>query len=75
MSSVKLPEESFSQICREGYYFDCDGYECRCRKNLWDSLKKLSTGAIIGIVVGVICFIIFMVLLLFFLNRKYNYND
>ena len=73
MSSVKLPEESFSQICPDDYLFECDGYDCRCRKNLWSSLKKLSTGAIIGIVVGVVCFCILIVLLFLFINRKYNF--
>ena len=52
MSSVKLPEDRVSQplsICPEGYLFQCDMYDCRCRKNIWDSLKKLSKGAIIGL--------------------------
>ena len=36
------------------------------------ALKKLSTGKIIGIVVGAICFFILIILLIVFINRKYN---
>lgn len=72
MSSVKLSEERFSQVCPEGYLFVCDSYDCRCRINIWTSLKKLSTGAIIGIVIGTICFFILIVLLFLFFKRKYN---
>ncbi len=72
MSSVKLSEESFSQLCPEGYLFDCDMYGCRCRKNIWESLKKLSNGTIIGIIVGMVCFLILILLLFVLINRKYN---
>ncbi len=78
MSSVKLSEESISEpssVCPEDYLFECDGYGCRCRRNVWSSLKKLSTGAIIGIVVGVICLFILIVLLYFFIARKYNFSS
>jgi hypothetical protein len=76
MSSVKLSEVSESiTVCPEGYLFECDSYDCRCRRNIWSSIKKLSTGAIIGIVVGVICFFILIVLLIVFMNRKYNVSS
>jgi hypothetical protein len=77
MSSVKLFEESVNQrsyICPKYHDLECDKYgnECRCRRNLLSALKKLSTGAIIGIVVGVVCFFILIILLIVFINRKYN---
>jgi hypothetical protein len=68
MSSVKLSEERFSQpatVCPQGYYFGCSRYGCSCR-------KKLSTGAIIGIVAGIVGFLIIAAIVMFFVSRKYN---